>query len=96
MASGGMDLKKQITEKMQNFEERDSVKGVMDIFTNVLQTMYEDKETGVEFDEQDEEFKGYPMAKTYMRKVLIQLNVPVPMSKEELEAENEMLKSKNK
>jgi hypothetical protein len=95
MATGGMDLKKQITEKMQNFEERDSVKGVMDLFTQVLQTMYEDKETGVKFDTEDEDFKGYPKADTYMRGVLSKLEVPVPMSKEEITEENKLLKAKN-
>ena len=44
MSSGVMDLKKQITEKMQSFEQRQEVQGVMNVFAEILQKMYEDKE----------------------------------------------------
>ena len=95
MSSGTMDLKKIISEKMQTFEQRKSVQDVMTIFQEILQTMYEDKETGTKFVPEDEDSKGYPQAETYMNTILTKLDIPVPMSKEELTEANKALKEQN-
>jgi hypothetical protein len=53
-----LDLQSAAKLKMQTFEENDSIKEVMELFTGILSKMYEEKETGIE--------KKYPDAETYL------------------------------
>jgi hypothetical protein len=54
---------------MQTFEENESTKEVMELFTGILAKMYEQKETGLD--------KKYPDAENYLDSIREQLDIPV-------------------